>query len=81
MLAPQGLEMAAGGTGLASPPQVGARWPLESVSYPVRGSRQNELGLPPAGAEALGRLFPSARDAGGGPPCSQAPQRGGMVSA
>ncbi|KAG8515415.1 Sharpin, partial [Galemys pyrenaicus] len=50
----------------ASPPQVGVAWPLESVSYAVRGPSLHELQPPPGGPGGPGALslhFPNPQDA------------------
>lgn len=54
-----------GGTlSLDSPhPQVNLEWPLESVSYTVRGPSQHELQPPPGGPGTLSLHFPNPQEA------------------
>lgn len=46
-----------------SHPQVGLEWPLESVSYTVRGPSQHELQPPPGGPGALSLRFLNPQEA------------------
>ncbi|XP_014652785.1 PREDICTED: sharpin isoform X2 [Ceratotherium simum simum] len=45
------------------PPQVNLEWPLESVSYTVRGPSQHELQPPPGGPGTLSLHFPNPQEA------------------
>lgn len=47
----------------SSPPQVSLEWPLESVSYTVRGPSQHELQPPPGGPGTLSLHFPNPQEA------------------
>lgn len=44
-------------------PQVSLEWPLESVSYTVRGPSQHELQPPPGGPGTLSLHFPNPQEA------------------
>lgn len=47
----------------SSPPQVSLEWPLESVSYTIRGPSQHELQPPPGGPGTLSLHFLNSQEA------------------